>query len=247
VPGDDERRARGPGAASQSPPPPRDSSGAIVSDRGDLDLAEAAWRIAVEFPDAEVDLPIDIHAAAGLWAGRVWGRAEGWACMAIGEGGHHGPAGKYEFTSFRHRFHRWPDQARRLFDEAHRAAPEHDVYVIPLLRRTRSARKGTALAGRVAWADVDGPWTPDRAAAVDRLRSGGARVWEVASGSGRHVYLELDDPEPPDRLEAWNRRLGALLGGDAKWAENSLLRLPGTFNHKPRRNRKVPTPVRWCP
>jgi hypothetical protein len=26
-----------------------------------------------------------------------------------------------------------------------------------------------------------------------------------------------------------------------------MLRLPGTFNHKPQRGRRVPVPVRWLP
>jgi hypothetical protein len=230
--------------------PPPSATSAIVTDPSefvDLDLALAAFEVAAAFPMAEADLPLTQPAAAGLWTGRVWGRAEGWACAAIASGGHYSASGKYEFTDFRHRYYRWPDQARRLLAELLCAASEADVYVIPLLRHHRSARKGSGGAGQVAWADVDGTWTPERAAAVDHLREAGTPVWVVESGSGgRHVYVRLAGPEPPERIEAWNRRLGALLGADAKWAENSLLRLPGTFNHKPRNGRKVPTVVRWA-
>jgi hypothetical protein len=216
-------------------------------DVADLDLGLAAFELAAAFPSAEADLPLDPMAAAGWWAGRVWGRAEGWACAAIGSGGHYA-ARKYKFTSFQHRYYRWPDDARRLLTELLCAAPEADVYVIPLLRRDRSARKGSGTCGQVAWADVDGKWTRERSAAVDQLRQGGAPVWLVESGSGgRHVYVRLVEAVPPEQVEMWNRRLGALLDADAKWAENSLLRLPGTFNHKPRRGRRVPTVVTWAP
>jgi hypothetical protein len=212
----------------------------------DLDLGLAAFELAAAFPTAEADLPLKPPAAAGWWAGRVWGRTEGWACAALGVGGHYTDSGRYEFTDFHHRYYRWPDHTRRFLVELLRAAPEADVYVIPLLRRDRSARKGAAAAGQVAWADVDGAWTPERAAATDRLRAGGPPVWLVESGSGgRHVYTRLAEAAPPDQVEAWNRRLGALLGADHKWAENSLLRLPGTLNHKPHKSRKAPTVVRW--
>ncbi len=99
------------------------------------------------------------------------------------------------------------------------AGPAHaDVYAGVLLRARPSRRAGTALPGRVAWADVDGGWTAERA---------------------------LDQPEPPARLEAWNRRLAVLLGADAGWSETKLLRLPGTLNHKPAASGGRPAPVEW--
>jgi hypothetical protein len=121
------------------------------------------------------------------------------------------------------------------------------VYAGCLLRATRSRKAGTALAGTVAWADVDGPWTGQREAALHRLD--GLPVWQVASGhQGRHVYVRLGlEPEPPDRIEAWNRRIGALLDADVGWSETKVLRPAGTFNHKLRRGRRIPTPVRWLP
>jgi hypothetical protein len=67
----------------------------------------------------------------------------------------------------------------------------------------------------------------------------------VASGSGRHVYMPLDQPETPERLEGWNRRLGALLDADSGWSETKLLRLPGTYNHKPRVAGGRPVLVQW--
>jgi hypothetical protein len=210
------------------------------------DLAEAAFQTLAAFPDAEVTLPCDPCAAAAIWTARLWGDRDGWACLYLGHAGHcpKGSTG-YTFTRFEERWFRWPDERGRLLHLALTSGPEADVYAGCLLRATRSRKAGNALPGLVAWADVDGPWTPQRQAALDRLN--GLPVWQVASGQqGRHVYVRLGiEPEPPERIEAWNRRIGTLLEADAGWSETKILRLPGTFNHKPRRGRRVPTPVRW--
>jgi hypothetical protein len=212
------------------------------------DLAEAAFQTLTAFPDAEVSLPCDPCAAAAMWTARLWGDRGGWACVYLGHGGHY-PEGSsaYTFTRFEERWFRWPDDRGRLLQLALTAGSEADVYAGCLLRTTRSRKAGNALPGLVAWADVDGPWTPQRQAALDRLD--GLPVWQVASGDqGRHVYVRLGvEAEAPERIEAWNRRIGALLEADAGWSETKILRLPGTFNHKPQRGRPLPVPVRGLP
>lgn len=111
-----------------------------------------------------------------------------------------------------------------------RTCQRADVFVGVLLREGPSRLAGNALPGQVAWADVDGDWTPGRERALARFDT----CWQVASGSGgRHVYVRLADPEEPARLEAFNRRLAVLLGADAGWSETKVLRPPGTWNHKP--------------
>ena len=213
------------------------------------DLAEAAYQTLAAFPDADVSLPCDPCAAAAIWTARLWGDRGGWACLYLGHGGHY-PKGSsgYTFTRFKERWFRWPDERGRLLQVALTSGPEADVYVGCLLRATRSRKAGNALPGLVAWADVDGPWTPQRQAALDRLS--GFPVWQVASGNqGRHIYVRLGvELESAARIEMWNRRIGALLDADAGWSETKVLRLPGTFNHKESRiGRRLPVPVRWLP
>jgi hypothetical protein len=174
---------------------------------------------------------------------RLWGSREGHACLALGVDGHLSRGGRYEFRRFVQCFHRWPVGRHRLLAQAMAAADQADVYVGVLLRSGRSRRAGTAQPGRLAWADVDGAWTIQRAQALDRL--GGWPTWQVHSGSGRHLYLPLEDLEPPERLEGWNRRLAALLAADSGWSQTKLLRLPGTYNHKPRAAGGQSRLVRW--
>lgn len=215
----------------------------------DLELASAAYELACELPSLVVEEtdadPTSRRAIeASLWMGRVWGRRAGFACVGLGHGGHD-PAGngRYRFRRFEERFYAWPADRVRLLTTAVTASPHADVFVGVLLRGRRSRRAGTALPGQVAWADVDGAWDQQRAQALEQLV---ATTWQVASGTGgRHIYLALVDPEPPERLESINRRLGVLLNADAGWSATKLLRLPGTFNHKPRARGEPSVPVRW--
>jgi len=213
----------------------------------DLEVVEAVFALAGGLPVEELavvgDAATGRAAQAALWMARLWGEQHGHACLCTGHGGHLGPSGRYEFARFAQSFHRWPHARARLLAQAMAAAAHADVYAGVLLRARPSRQAGTALPGRVAWADVDGPWTAERARALERLA--GRPVWQVRSGTGRHLYLPLDQPEPPERLEAWNRRLAVLLGADAGWSETKLLRLPGTLNHKPAASGGRPVPVEW--
>ena len=213
----------------------------------DVELVEAVFAVGASLPVAELTVPGDDAtgraAAAALWMARLWGNRDGHACLCVGVDGHLGQGGRYEFRRFSQCFHRWPVGRHRLLAQAMAAADQADVYVGVLLRSGPSRRAGTAQLGRVAWADVDGPWTTQRTAALDRL--GGWPTWQVQSGSGRHLYLPLEDLEPPERLEGWNRRLAALLDADSGWSQTKLLRLPGTYNHKPRAAGGRSRLVRW--
>jgi hypothetical protein len=213
----------------------------------DVDLVEAVFAVGASLPVAELAVPGDDAtgraAAAALWMARLWGNREGHACLCLGLDGHHGQSGRYEFRRFTQCFDRWPAGRHRLLAQAMAAADQADVYVGVLLRSGPSRRAGTAQPGRVAWADVDGAWTIQRGQALDRL--GGWPTWQVHSGSGRHLYLPLEDLEPPERLEGWNRRLAALLAADSGWSQTKLLRLPGTYNHKPRAAGGRSRLVRW--
>ena len=213
----------------------------------DVELVEAVFAVGAGLPVAELTVPGDDAtgraAAAALWMARLWGNRDGHACLCLGVDGHLTQGGGYEFRRFTQCFHRWPADRHRLLAQAMAAADQADVYVGVLLRNGPSRRAGSAQPGRIAWADVDGAWTTQRAQALDRL--GGWPTWQVQSGSGRHLYLPLEDLEPPQRLESWNRRLAALLAADCGWSQTKLLRLPGTYNHKPRAAGGRSRLVRW--
>ncbi len=182
---------------------------------------------------------------AQRWVDRLWEQRPGRAVLGLGNGGFYKGAA-YTFTDFEQRSYRWPDDREQLLDEALTAAPTLDVYASVLLHRpgTGGRKKDTAGPGAVAWADVDGDWTPERQVALDALD---LPAWQVTSGArgGRHIYLPLDETVQPDRLEQINRRLAAALAADDGWERTKVLRLPGTLNHKPRPHGRPSVPVRW--
>ncbi|MFN8019838.1 MAG: hypothetical protein U0P45_17220 [Acidimicrobiales bacterium] len=160
---------------------------------------------------------------------RLWGDHKGTACIATGRP-HVNEAGKYAHRDFAHHFFAWPAEADDFASAAVDLAGQAlDVYVTPMLRTARSAKKGAGAGGSWCWVDVDGEWTAERSAAVGTLGD----TFTVHSGTGRHVYVALDGWYEPDEVAGLNRRLRVLLDGDHKWAENALLRVPGTYNRKP--------------
>ena len=178
----------------------------------------------VERPAAE-RVQMALGYMRGLWTG-----CEGIAAFAVGAE----PKverGKYKHERFFQRFYEWPACA----DEAARwaittAADRSDIYVCPMLRTERSRTKTTGAGGRWGWVDIDGPLTATRKAVLASL---GDAVRVVSSGTGHHAYIDLGEMHTPEAVEDFNRSMVAVLRADAKWSNESLLRLPGTWNYKP--------------
>lgn len=116
-------------------------------------------------------------------------------------------------------------------------AARADVYLGCAPRQIRSGTREAVNGGWVAWADVDGP---DGAGRLSCLTPEPTLI--VASGSpgATHAYWRLADRADVATLEELNRRLARATGGDPVWAATSILRPPGTYNHK----HDPPAPVR---
>jgi hypothetical protein len=112
-----------------------------------------------------------------------------------------------------------------------------DVYLGCAPRQSRTGTRDGVNGGWVAWADVDGP------DGTERLNGFAPEpTLIVASGSpgAAHAYWRLGQRVDIAVLEEINRRLAHALGGDPVWAATSILRPPGTRNHK----HDPPAPVR---
>jgi hypothetical protein len=126
---------------------------------------------------------------------------------------------------------------RRLANQLPVVAARADVYLGCAPRQTHSGTREAVSGGWVAWADVDGP---DGARRVLSFNPEPTLI--VASGSpgAAHAYWRLALRADIATLEEINRRLTNATGGDPVWAANSILRPPGTYNHK----HNPPAPVR---
>ncbi len=186
------------------------------------------------------------RACAIRWTDQLWGDRRGWAMGALGfDGTFVGRSYKYP-GGLRHVAHRWPAEKDAFLDTMLLAAPTADVFICPLLRSGPSRRKETskALQGRYAWADAD-QWDEARQAVLDVA---GVNVLRVSSGGGtggEHLYIDLAKDCEAEDIVAYNARLQIKLGTDGHGGDNKLLRLPGTFNHKPRAAGAVSGRVCW--
>lgn len=99
----------------------------------------------------------------------------------------------------------------------------------------KGRKKEQALPNVVVFGDADNGLTADVKARLTELgaclvRSGG-HVNNDSSRPKYHVYLLLTKEVPPAELERLNRGLKAFIQGD-KFDATTLLRIPGTRNHK---------------
>ena len=163
----------------------------------------------------------------------LWGDTPGWVAAAEGRGGHITDTGSYDFDTWVPRYFQWPDEASPLIRWALRESRLNDLYVCPLLRKARDCRRGTGLASSWVWADVDSQPTSAASTKVRPIPDDGYLAVRSSKGN-LQIYLPLDRRVSPDMIEQFNYRLVSCVQADSKWADNSMMRLPGTFNHKGR-------------
>jgi hypothetical protein len=118
---------------------------------------------------------------------------------------------------------------RRLVTQLPVIGAHADVYLGCAPRQMRSGTREAVNGGWVAWADVD---DPNSARSLSSFAPEPTLI--VASGSpgAAHAYWRLAQRADVAKLEEINRRLTNATGGDPVWAATSILRPPGTYNHK---------------
>jgi hypothetical protein len=174
---------------------------------------------------------VEVPTITASYCDVVLGERHGFLAVAFGQDGYW-DAGKYKHPTgkWTERRYRWPGARGALDTDITRmalAGDRVDVYVCPLLRSTNDRRKGSALRSQTCWADQDGP-------AADPELVATLEPFTVDSGSDghRHLYVLLTREVDPGIHARLNKALALRLGADHKWSDESLLRLPGTLNHK---------------
>ena len=159
----------------------------------------------------------------------VLGDRAGFLAVAYGYDPHYDASGKYTHKEWIERRYPWPTGREQLERDVAKmlAAQERvDVYACPAIRFTDDRRKGSALPPQVCWGDFDSPVDAGLLATLDPF------VVQSGSDGHRHIYLPLSRPVDLGLHARLNKALADRLGGDHKWSDESLLRLPGTLNYK---------------
>jgi RepB DNA-primase from phage plasmid len=183
-------------------------------------------------------LPQPVYAYLDL----IFGDRPGYVALAFGRDPYRTAEGRYQHRDRAERQYPWPSGRNQVLADAASAISDGrviDTYVCPAARVTSHRRKGGALPLVWLWADLDG-------APADEVLLRRLEPLTVHSGQPghRHIYVALAQPVDLATHARLNKALAARLGADAKWSDETLLRLPGTLNHKPARpvNGAAPQP-----
>jgi len=174
----------------------------------------------------------------------IFGIHSGTVILAQGIDGRLTPNGSYRFNgTLRHCPFAWPGDREAIVIWILKHRRLDDVYVIPNRRDAPNAKAEHGKHGRYVWADLD-VVTENTLKLMTPLLSRGSLVVESGGGrGGLHVYLRLDAWYPRNVFQVLNQQLANYLSGDSKFRDNSLLRVPGTLNHKGRAEGGVSRPV----
>jgi len=174
----------------------------------------------------------DPDAVAG-WLDALFGGQQGYVYAPVGVGGFFRDNGKYNHERWEGgHFFRWPAQRAKVIAHVCERSASDDVYVAPRLRTGRTASMGSALDGCWLFADLDKEPTREQRRCLRKLRARRHMLVQSGSAGHQHVYLQLDERHPVEQPTGLTRRLALALGADSKWQDNTVLRPPGTLNHK---------------
>jgi hypothetical protein len=161
--------------------------------------------------------------AAGQYLDSLFGKRTGYAAVAYKDKG----------ESWQEQTFAWPKDRTKLLKWAEIHA-DANIFICPALRKSPIRNKGDMLPTRWLWADVDMDKVPveRRTEVSDRIDELGSIVVASGTGDNRHVYVQLTEPVDLAEHFRLNAGLKDYFYADAKHADNSLLRLPGTTNWK---------------
>jgi hypothetical protein len=173
----------------------------------------------------------------------VPGAAQGVVFVGVGIGLHRTGAGKIRFYPWVEGSGAWPDEAHDVAALILRNAGRYDIYCVPNVMAGPARAKWTSVAPTEIHADVDGGLD----LGLVRSIPGACAVGSGTPGHG-HVYALLARAVKHHQHEQLCRALMAhLRATDAKVSDNDMLRVPGTYNFKPRADdpKADPLPVSW--
>jgi len=176
-----------------------------------------------------------------LYLADVVGGAQGWVFLAFGVGPYRNASGKIRFRFWEEGPFAWPREAGYVLALLREFSEWFDAYICPYVLSGPKRTKGTSVARMVVHCDGD--------KGLNRAKARTIRgVIIVGSGTPGHAHIHvlLTRSVPPHQHEALCKGLAVYVGAkDPKFSDNDVLRVPGSWNHKPVLDGGQPVPVVW--
>ncbi len=138
----------------------------------------------------------------------------------------HGEPNKNKLVAVTEKYFTWPDEAEQAARWVQQESQKgREVYQCSHLLSDKKRVKENAVSPIALYADGDGAKIPDWMPPPDVV---------VESSPGREQYYwVLTEPVTPEAFEKLNKTVTYAIGADkGKWGLATLLRVPGTKNHK---------------
>lgn len=167
----------------------------------------------------------------------LWDERPGWVCLAT-DHRIRDIKSKRMSSDFRNSaWYSWPEDRNKIWAHAEMVMNSREVWFTPALLRTQDRKATNATDnGRICQVDADhtDEWTEEetatRSALLEKLN---AAVVRSGTNGNFHAYVKLDRDTPRAVIDRLNAQLTAAFAGDSsKENASSVLRMPGTFNHK---------------
>lgn len=167
----------------------------------------------------------------------LWDDRPGWVCLAT-DHRIRDIKSKRKSSDFRNTaWFSWPEGRSKIWARAEMVMNSREVWFTPALLQTQDRKATNATDnGRICQVDADhtDEWTEEetatRSALLVKLN---AAVVKSGTNGNFHAYIKLDRDTPRDVIDGLNAQLTTAFAGDStKENASSVLRMPGTFNHK---------------
>ncbi|WP_030212964.1 AAA family ATPase [Streptomyces sp. NRRL WC-3626] len=180
----------------------------------------------------------------------LWDDRPGWVCLATDHRIRDLKSGR-KSSDFRNaQWYRWPEDREKIPAYAEMVMNSREVWFTPALLDSEDRKAHNATVnGRICQVDADhtDEWDEqEKATRLALLKDLNAAVVKSGTNGNFHAYVKLDRDTPREVIDRLNAQLTAAFAGDSsKENASSVLRFPGTFNHKTDPSR--PVVLETCP
>ncbi|MFF9577321.1 AAA family ATPase [Streptomyces rubiginosohelvolus] len=167
----------------------------------------------------------------------LWDERPGWVCLAT-DHRIRDIKSKTKASDFRNAvWYSWPEDRSKIWAYAEQVMNSREVWFTPALLQSQDRKATNATAnGRICQVDADhtDEWTEEQVATrLALLVKLNAAVVKSGTNGNFHAYIKLDRDVRREVIDGLNAQLTAAFAGDStKENASSVLRMPGTFNHK---------------